>query len=151
MIVGSRLKALREAKNLNTEELAKVIGTVRQQISRYENEQTDVTSESLVKLADFFGVSTDYLLGRTDSENDVPEPPSGKRSILKWTFNVAELLNAFGPERVARTIKATGMPMAITPEVLDVKELLNEYPPKLVATFLHELGHEMKIKSYDDK
>jgi transcriptional regulator with XRE-family HTH domain len=143
MIVGKRLKALREAEKLNAEELATAIGIARQQIARYENEQTDLTSETLVKLADFFGVSTDYLLGRTDEPGEAA--PKIKR-MFTWNIDTDALLKVFSPEKVAKTVKASGVTIKVTPEVIDVKELLNEYPPKLVATFLKELGYEIKIK-----
>ena len=40
-----------------------------QTISNYETEKRDMTPETIIKLADYFGVSTDYLLGKSDVRN----------------------------------------------------------------------------------
>jgi transcriptional regulator with XRE-family HTH domain len=63
---GSRLKELREEANLSLEQLAEKFGTSRQVFWRYENSQREPEYETLVKIADYFGVSLDYLLGRID-------------------------------------------------------------------------------------
>jgi len=65
-IFGQRLKLLRIEKGLSTMALGKLIGVSDMAISRWENSKTDITSENLVKLAKYFGVSTDYLLGLED-------------------------------------------------------------------------------------
>lgn len=64
-----RLNELREEKKFSMEELAKKVETTRMSIWRYENGEADPPSEILVKLADIFSVSTDYLLGRADYDN----------------------------------------------------------------------------------
>lgn len=46
--------------------LGKIIDVSDMAISRWENDKTDITSDNLVKVAKFFGVSTDYLLGLED-------------------------------------------------------------------------------------
>lgn len=60
------LKQLREARGITQTELAKQLGVVRSTICFYESEQHSPTPEMLIKLADFFGVTVDYLLGRED-------------------------------------------------------------------------------------
>ena len=61
-----RLKELRLEKQLTQEQVALGIQTGQSNIGRWEREEVLPTSEFVIKLADFFGVSTDYLLGRTD-------------------------------------------------------------------------------------
>lgn len=61
-----RLKELRLEKQLTQEQVALGIQTGQSNIGRWEREEVLPTSEFIIKLADFFGVSTDYLLGRTD-------------------------------------------------------------------------------------
>ena len=61
---GERLKELRIEKGLSCRQLAQEIGVSGSSIVRWENEQNDILAELLLKLADFFGVSIDYLLGR---------------------------------------------------------------------------------------
>lgn len=66
MIDGKRLRELREAHGYSRRELAKKIDIADSQIVRYEMEKSDATGDVLSRLASTFGVSVDYLLGRTD-------------------------------------------------------------------------------------
>lgn len=59
------LKALRKDKGLNQGVLAELLGVSAQAYQKYEYGTAELTHENLVKLADFYHVSTDYLLGRT--------------------------------------------------------------------------------------
>ena len=71
-IVGIRLKQLREKTGLSQAKFAKVLGDVSQPvIARYETGDFFPSYPVLIKIADYFNVSTDYLLGRTDN-------PAGK-------------------------------------------------------------------------
>lgn len=66
---GNRLKSLRKSKSLTQEELASIFYINKSSISRYENNSQIPEHKLLQKIADFFDVSLDYLLGRTDEEN----------------------------------------------------------------------------------
>jgi len=61
-----RIKMLREKQGLSQEELGKVIGVKRFAIYSYEKGKSYPEAKSLVGLADYFDVSIDYLMGRTD-------------------------------------------------------------------------------------
>lgn len=61
----NRIKDLREDLNLKQTDLAKATGIDQRTISNYETGKTNPDSLSLIKLADFFNVSIDYLVGRT--------------------------------------------------------------------------------------
>lgn len=65
----NRLKFLRNEKGENLEKIAKYLNVSIQTISNYENEKRDMTPETIIKLAEYFDVSTDYLLGKTDVRN----------------------------------------------------------------------------------
>ena len=65
----NRLKFLRNEKGENLDKIAKYLNVSIQTISNYENEKRDMTPETIIKLAEYFGVSTDYLLGKTDIRN----------------------------------------------------------------------------------
>jgi transcriptional regulator with XRE-family HTH domain len=83
--VGSRLKEQREKKGYTQDDVAKAIGINKNQIYRYENDQSSPNADVLGGLADFLGVSADYLLGLTDSPNasiDLNNLSSLDRSIL---------------------------------------------------------------------
>ena len=60
----NRLKELRKDRNLTIQQVADAIGVGRNTISRYENEKHQPRPESWKKLADYFGVSVDYLKGK---------------------------------------------------------------------------------------
>lgn len=60
-----RLRDLREDRDLNQTEIARLIGTTQQHYSKIEQGKADIAGQQLLVLADFYGVSTDYLLGRT--------------------------------------------------------------------------------------
>ena len=63
---GERLRELRENKNLTQKQLAKILNTDQQAISRSERDQIDLSTNFILKVCDYFGVTADYLLGRTD-------------------------------------------------------------------------------------
>lgn len=62
-IFGIRLKELRLKKDLQQKELAEVLNTKQQNISRWEKGEFEPSFEQLIEIAEFFNVSTDYLLG----------------------------------------------------------------------------------------
>ncbi len=61
-----RLKDLREDKDLTQSQIAQLIGTSQSYYAQYENGRRELPIRHLVKLAKFYGVSTDYILGLTD-------------------------------------------------------------------------------------
>ena len=63
-----RLKKLRKKRNISQLKLALDLTMNQKTISRYENMEREADYESLIKFADYFDVSLDYLLGRTDNE-----------------------------------------------------------------------------------
>ena len=67
-IIGYRIKLLREKSKLSQAKLATALGDVKQPVlARYELGSIMPSYPVLVKIADYFDVSTDYLLGRTDN------------------------------------------------------------------------------------
>ena len=71
IIIDSRLLRLelaemRKSKNLTQAELAKILGCSQTTYSRYETGVTCVPVDVLIKLADFYQVSIDYITGRTN-------------------------------------------------------------------------------------
>ena len=61
-----RLKELRKMKKISQLKLAMDLNVNQNSISRYENMERQADYETLIKFADYFDVSIDYLLGRTD-------------------------------------------------------------------------------------
>lgn len=66
-----RLKELREERNLSQLNVANAIGTSQTNIGRWEKDKNEPSSGYVVKLADFFEVTTDYLLGREDDFGNI--------------------------------------------------------------------------------
>lgn len=60
----NRIRDLREDRDLRQSDLAKATGIDQRTISNYETGKTYPDSEALIRLADFFGVTIDYLVGR---------------------------------------------------------------------------------------
>ncbi|HCW2676197.1 helix-turn-helix transcriptional regulator [Clostridioides difficile] len=77
---GERLKELRIKFGLKQHELAEILNVSQSTIGMYENDQRTPPAESIVKLAEYFNVTTDYLLGHTKTDYSVnaniPEVPS---------------------------------------------------------------------------
>ncbi len=61
-----RLKELREKRGMSQVRLAIELGLNQNTISRYESGAREADYRTLIAIADYFGVSLDYLLGRTD-------------------------------------------------------------------------------------
>lgn len=60
------IKQLRISRGLNQVELAKKLSVTKQTVSNWENDNIQPSIDMLERMADFFNVSTDYLLGRED-------------------------------------------------------------------------------------
>lgn len=71
MILNQRLKSLRGEKQVTQQRIADVIGVSVTNVQKFEYGTARPRLENIIKLADFFNVSLDYLVGRT---ND-PTPP----------------------------------------------------------------------------
>ena len=64
----NRIRDLREDRDMRQSDLAEATGIDQRTISNYETEKTFPDSVALIRLADFFDVSIDYLVGRTDRD-----------------------------------------------------------------------------------
>lgn len=67
MNIGSRLKEVRKGK-ANQKQIADLLNTTQQQISKYEQNIQEIPCRHIITLAKFFDVSADYLLCLTDSK-----------------------------------------------------------------------------------
>ena len=76
-----RIKELRQQKKLTQLALAKELQLSKNQILRFENEQTPVPSDILIKLSEYFEVSLDYLCGRPFN-NKIGYVPKDKLEVV---------------------------------------------------------------------
>ena len=68
-----RIRDLREDRDLTQADLARVLSCTQACYSNYENGRREIPSEVLGLLADFYGVSVDYLMGRTNTKMPYPK------------------------------------------------------------------------------
>lgn len=69
---ANRIKNLRCSKEMNQVQLAEKLGVKKQSISNWENDNIMPSIDMLIRIADFFHVTTDYLLGRDVQETEAP-------------------------------------------------------------------------------
>lgn len=74
----NNIRKLRLSRNLTEKELGELIGKSQQSVSRLENGNRTISIHELHILADYFNVSTDYILARTNITN-----PTNHRDMLK--------------------------------------------------------------------
>lgn len=67
-IIAKRVKDLRKQNNVTQKALAEYLGIAEVSYQRFEYGTSSLKLENLVKLADYFEVSLDYLVGRTDKK-----------------------------------------------------------------------------------
>lgn len=66
-ILGTRLQKIRKTYQLSLDELGQIVGLHKGSLSGIENGRKPISLEALIRIADHFNVSIDYLLGRTDN------------------------------------------------------------------------------------
>lgn len=82
----NRLRLLREEKGLFQKDIAALLKVSIPAVNQYESGKRDMSTETVVTLAEYFGVSTDYLLGKSDIRNpeelkNIPHANSGGLNI----------------------------------------------------------------------
>ncbi|MBZ9633225.1 helix-turn-helix domain-containing protein [Clostridium sp. FP1] len=73
MQFNDRLRALRQDKDLTQDELSKALHIDRKTLSNYETAYRTPNIYLVIKMADYFNISTDYLLGRTNIQTPYPK------------------------------------------------------------------------------
>ena len=66
-MIYNKIRDLREDRDLNQTQVATILGMSQTGYSKYETGENDIPTEILIKLADFYGVSIDFLLGQTNN------------------------------------------------------------------------------------
>lgn len=90
--LGYRLKVLREKRDLTLEQVATAVGTTKVSIGRYEKDEREPKGEMLTLLANFYNVTSDYLLGLSCTPN--PKPTKKEREVTKIIDNMREELKS---------------------------------------------------------
>ena len=133
MTFANNLKNLRAMKCISQAKLADVFGFTQQAVGRWEQGQSTPDYDTLVKLSNFFNVSTDYLLGRSDSPTgscfvDIAHSPKEKTTRIPVLGRVA-----------------AGIPIEAIEDIIDYEELNTSLPQFRTGTFfgLVVRGHSM--------
>ncbi|WP_328805265.1 helix-turn-helix domain-containing protein [Paenibacillus albicereus] len=92
MTMGDRLRELRLSKNLSQEEVSRHIGITRSAYSHYEINNRQPVYETLMKLAAFFEVSLDYMIGGDQNQSD-------SQQLNKDTLDLLQTLNRMEPDK----------------------------------------------------
>ena len=138
-MIGKRLRQLREENDLLQKELALKLNISQQTISLYESNRREPDYEMLKRIADFFNVSTDFLLGESDIKNpytnDKDELTPEEKELLKKIKSDPELSVLFHDLKDApkRKIK----------QLLKTWDFINEQ--------FEEMEEELDDRKNDDK
>ncbi len=84
MLIGFRLKELRKINNLTQKQVSKIINVHCSAVTKWETGKANPDFEKQQLLADFFGVSVDYLLGRTDKKDGHTESGMPKENTIVY-------------------------------------------------------------------
>lgn len=93
MTINNRLKELRSAVGLNQSEMAEKLGVSVSSYQKYEREKNSImpSIEVLIKIAEFFGVSVDYLLGRENQSKS--DNITSKETIREHLNAILDILD----------------------------------------------------------
>ena len=87
----NRIRELRKKKQLTQAALGRVLHISQGMVSSYENEETPITAELISQMSEFFGVTSDYLLGRDVPTPAPAEPQLSDRDVARIARQVAQL------------------------------------------------------------
>lgn len=108
----NRLKELREEKGLNRRQLAEAVGLKYTTYLNYEKGDRELDSELMILFADFFGVSVDYLICRTDDREKHPQPPDDLdelRQMMRERPEMAFLLKLTKNAKASDILQASAL------------------------------------------
>lgn len=115
-MIGEILRVLRDEKGLTLKQMGEILGVSHMTYQRYEKNDTDVSTDMLVKLSDFYGVSADYLLGRTEIKAMAGTSPAEQLDVTAAEQEIIRRYTEF-PEEVRLLLldtirKLVGLPDA---------------------------------------
>ena len=91
-LFGDRLKELRKERNLTQEEISEICQVAKQTISNWENNITQPPFEIVKRLAQYFGVTIDYLLNFTQDDADkIEKLKIALKEAGMWDYNIDDM------------------------------------------------------------
>lgn len=107
-MIGKIIKQLRKERDITQADLAKAVGVTTSSIGMYETGVRNPSYDVIVKLAKYFNVSTDFLLGNTASgiELELPDFEEEDTSELKILFDKIRDLSEDDQKRINAIVEA---------------------------------------------
>ena len=90
--IGSRITLLRKEKKWSQVELAKNINASREIISRYERNESVPSIDMIIKIADAFGVTVDYMIGQSENSSFDKDTVDRIKNIQKMDSDTKSVL-----------------------------------------------------------
>ena len=131
-MIGETLKTLRDEKGLTLKQMGEILGVSHMTYQRYEKNDTDVSTDMLTKLADFYGVSADYLLGRTEIKAMAGTTPAEQLDVTAAEQEIIRRYTEF-PEEVRLLLLETIRKLVGLPEAPE------DLRPVIVFTRCHRM------------
>ena len=91
-MLSEQIKKLRTAHNISQVELAEYLCVTKQSVSNWENDNIQPSIDMLIRLADYFKVSTDYMLGIEDKKR-IDVSGLTEKQIAHLKFIISDLLD----------------------------------------------------------
>lgn len=125
MKVHDRIRSLRERENISREDFAQKIGVTYAALSKYETGSRAPDFDTLIKIADYFDVTTDYLLGRSEKKVESKKESLFPFDVVGISQNDFENLSAYQQEVLQWAASESGPNfMNRSENVLDMMEQL---------------------------
>lgn len=99
LLIGNRIKLLRESRGLQQQELCSIIGVEQSTLANYENNRRIPSDEVKIKLADYFNVTIDYLLGR-DTPETKKDPSAEESKMVNEISDIYDKLSDEAKEKL---------------------------------------------------
>ena len=144
MVLNVRIRELRIKFGVSQEKLGKILNLTQQAVARWENGSSEPDSENIQKLAKYFNVTTDYLLGNSNIPD--PIPPDTATALKK----VAELEAALAAER-AEKAQILAESTAKDKIIANVKTALNIAETKTTTLQSEKFNQESELKSLESE
>ena len=130
MTLYERIETLRKSKNISQGKLEKELGFSNGSISKWKN--STPTTERLQKLADYFGVTVEYLLTGEEAESEELDNSEAEETYMPLVFNT-EIETKYERNRIVFGAPGTGKPVPHGFEALLADILLSRYPLRYTA------------------
>lgn len=153
-IFNERLKQLRKERNLTQYDLVELLGFSRGQIGNYEQGTREPNLNTLLKISDFFNVSVDYLLGKTDRINNKKDVKRVDKEILDLLQGISKNIEELkkGQEELKEEVKELKTTQEKTNERLNKIELrLDGFSEGIGKLVSDEIGESISTIKTDVK